>query len=112
LSKALPRYAKPDFFPPDLSKGQEMTGITAYGAYIPQRRLQRKVISQANAWFAPGQRGSGERAMANWDEDAITLAVEAARDCLLRLTPSRIGPISKRPISHPRPCRSRIARTP
>ncbi|HVZ69435.1 MAG TPA: OB-fold domain-containing protein [Rhizomicrobium sp.] len=59
-----------------------MTGITSYGAYIPLRRLQRKAISQANAWFAPGQKGSGERAMANWDEDAITMAVEAARDCL------------------------------
>jgi len=59
-----------------------MTGITAYGAYIPRRRLQRKAIAQANAWFAPGAKGAGERAMANWDEDAITMAVEAARDCL------------------------------
>jgi 3-hydroxy-3-methylglutaryl CoA synthase len=59
-----------------------MTGITAYGAYIPLRRLQRKAIAAANAWFAPGARGAGERAMANWDEDAITMAVEAGRDCL------------------------------
>ncbi len=59
-----------------------MTGITAYGAYIPLRRLQRKAIAAANAWFAPGARGVGERAMANWDEDAITMAVEAGRDCL------------------------------
>jgi 3-hydroxy-3-methylglutaryl CoA synthase len=59
-----------------------MTGITAYGAYIPLRRLQRKAISAANSWVAPGLKGVGERAMANWDEDAVTLAVEAARDCL------------------------------
>ena len=59
-----------------------MTGITAYGAYIPLRRLQRKAISDANSWVAPGLKGAGERAMANWDEDAVTLAVEAARDCL------------------------------
>ncbi|SRR5579885_499898 len=61
-----------------------MPGITAYGAYIPRRRLQRKAIAEANAWFAPGLRGAakGERAMANWDEDSITMAVEAARDCL------------------------------
>ncbi len=61
-----------------------MTGITAYGAYIPRLRLQRKAVAQANAWFAPGLLGGakGERAMANFDEDAVTLAVEAARDCL------------------------------
>jgi 3-hydroxy-3-methylglutaryl CoA synthase len=61
-----------------------MTGITAYGAYIPRLRLQRKAIAQANAWFAPGLMGAakGERAMANFDEDAVTMAVEAGRDCL------------------------------
>ena len=61
-----------------------MTGITAYGAYIPRLRLQRKAIAQANAWFAPGLVGGakGERAMANFDEDAVTLAVEAGRACL------------------------------
>lgn len=61
-----------------------MAGITAYGAYIPRRRLQRKAIAQANAWFAPNMVGGakGERAMGNWDEDALTMAVEAARDCL------------------------------
>jgi len=61
-----------------------MIGITGYGAYIPRARLQRKSIAEANAWFAPGLMGAakGERAMANWDEDSITMAVEAARDCL------------------------------
>ncbi len=59
-------------------------GITAFGAYIPMLRLQRSAIHAANSWFAPGLRGlaRGERAMANWDEDAITMAVEAARDGL------------------------------
>jgi len=60
-----------------------MAGITSYGAYIPRLRLQRSAIGQANAWFAPGNaRAKGERAMANWDEDAVTMAVEAGRDCL------------------------------
>jgi 3-hydroxy-3-methylglutaryl CoA synthase len=61
-----------------------MTGITAYGAYIPRLRLQRKAIAQANAWFAPGLVGGakGERSMANFDEDAVTMAVEAGRACL------------------------------
>jgi len=61
-----------------------MTGITSYGAYIPRLRLQRKAAAQANAWFAPNLMGAakGERAMANFDEDAVTMAVEAARDCI------------------------------
>ncbi len=60
------------------------TGILAFGAYIPRRRLQRAAIHAANKWFAPGLAGlaKGERAVANWDEDAVTMAVEAARDCL------------------------------
>jgi len=60
------------------------TGVLAFGAYIPRRRLQRAAIHAANKWFAPGLGGlaKGERAVANWDEDSITLAVEAARDCL------------------------------
>jgi 3-hydroxy-3-methylglutaryl CoA synthase len=35
-------------------------------------------------WFAPGlmMSAQGERAMCGWDEDAMTLAVSAARDCL------------------------------
>ncbi|MEQ9638921.1 MAG: OB-fold domain-containing protein [Alphaproteobacteria bacterium] len=61
-----------------------MTGITAFGAYIPRLRLQRKAIVEANSWFNPGIKGlaKGERAMCNWDEDTMTMAVEAARDCL------------------------------
>lgn len=61
-----------------------MIGITAYGAYIPRRRLQRKAVAEANKWFAPNLMAAarGERAMANYDEDAVTLAVEAGRDCL------------------------------
>jgi 3-hydroxy-3-methylglutaryl CoA synthase len=61
-----------------------MTGITSYGAYIPRLRLSRKAMAQANQWFAPGLMGAakGERAMANFDEDSVTMAVEAGRDCL------------------------------
>lgn len=59
-------------------------GILACGAYLPRSRLQRPVVYAANAWFAPGLKGlaKGERAIANWDEDSITMGVEAARDCL------------------------------
>ena len=61
-------------------------GIHAFGGYVPRLRLQRRVIAEANAWFNPALMalGRGERATAGWDEDAITMAVEAARDCLAR----------------------------
>jgi 3-hydroxy-3-methylglutaryl CoA synthase len=61
-----------------------MLGIVAYGAYVPRLRLKREAVVRANAWFAPqfASRDQGTRAMANWDEDPITLAVAAARDCL------------------------------
>ena len=61
-----------------------MVGIVAYGGYVPRARLNREAVYAANKWFAAGLRGQakGERSMANWDEDAVTMAVEAARDCL------------------------------
>ena len=61
-----------------------MIGIVGYGGYVPRLRLSRKAVVDANAWFAPHFAGKskGVRAMANWDEDSITMAVAAARDCL------------------------------
>jgi hydroxymethylglutaryl-CoA synthase len=72
------------------------TGILAFGAYVPIRRLQRASIYAANAWFAPGLKGlsKGERAVASWDEDSITMAVEAARDCLIGLDRSTVSGLS------------------
>lgn len=55
-----------------------MVGIVSYGAYIPIYRLKRSDIAQA--WgqaLAPG-----EKAVASWDEDSLTMATEAAIDCL------------------------------
>ena len=61
-----------------------MVGVTAFGGYVPKRRLSRQAIVDAHVWADPGLAGKakGERAMCNWDEDAVTMAVEAARACL------------------------------
>jgi len=61
-----------------------MIGIQSYGAYIPRLRLSRAAIFQAMGWFAPAIVivAQGERSMCNHDEDALTMAVAAARDCL------------------------------
>lgn len=58
--------------------------ILGFGAYVPRRRLQRSAIFAAHGWYTPGLKGSakGEKAIGNWDEDSVTMAVEAARDVL------------------------------
>ena len=78
-------------------------GILSYGAYLPRRRLQRKSIAAANSWFAPGLRAlaKGERAMANWDEDTVTMAVEAARDCLAGPAPADLEQLILASTTHP-----------
>jgi 3-hydroxy-3-methylglutaryl CoA synthase len=60
-----------------------MPGISAYGAYLPRGRLSRATIAQALAWVDPelAHAGAGERAVCHWDEDAVTMAVAAARAC-------------------------------
>lgn len=56
-------------------------GITSYGVYIPTLRLDRAAIAAAHAWSFPALKaqGKGARALANWDEDTITMSVEAVR---------------------------------
>ncbi len=53
-------------------------GITSYGSYVPYRRLKRAAIAQVLGIPA----GKGERSVASFDEDSVSMAVEAARDAL------------------------------
>ncbi|MDD5093156.1 MAG: hydroxymethylglutaryl-CoA synthase [Dehalococcoidia bacterium] len=50
-----------------------MVGIVSYGAYVPWYRLGPGSVG----WTA-----KGEKAVANCDEDSITMSVAAARNCL------------------------------
>lgn len=56
-------------------------GIVALGSYIPQLRLSRQSIAEANAWANPNlsARALGSRAVCSHDEDSLTMAVAAAR---------------------------------
>ncbi|MFT3666941.1 3-oxoacyl-[acyl-carrier-protein] synthase III C-terminal domain-containing protein [Piscinibacter sp.] len=65
-----------------MSVSAKPCGITGYGGYVPRLRMQRAAIAAAHAWMAPGLRGlgKGQRAFCSWDEDSLTMAVEAARD--------------------------------
>lgn len=50
-----------------------MAGIISYGAYIPRFRLGKETVG----WGMPM-----EKAVANYDEDSITMAVAAGMDCV------------------------------
>jgi len=56
-----------------------MTGIVRYGGYVPRYRLERKKIFKAMGWMDPSTAGNmkGEKAVANFDEDSLTMAVGA-----------------------------------
>ena len=56
-----------------------MKGIISYGAYIPYNRLQRKKIGE---FYGKSRSSSGEKAVAGYDEDSVSMGVEAALDCL------------------------------
>lgn len=62
-----------------------MVGITSFGAYIPYLRLPLAAISGGKR-----TEGGPEKAVANWDEDALTLAVAAGIDCLAGIERSTI----------------------
>jgi 3-hydroxy-3-methylglutaryl CoA synthase len=58
--------------------------IVSCGLYVPQWRLERARIAEALAWLEPPEQrtASGSLAVCGWDEDALTLAVEAGRRCM------------------------------
>jgi hydroxymethylglutaryl-CoA synthase len=58
-----------------------MAGIVSYGAYVPLFRLGRGTAG----WESPT-----ERAIANFDEDSVTMAVAALRDALTAMDPGSI----------------------
>jgi 3-hydroxy-3-methylglutaryl CoA synthase/NAD(P)-dependent dehydrogenase (short-subunit alcohol dehydrogenase family)/putative sterol carrier protein len=69
-----------------------MVGIVSYGGYIPRLRLSRMSIFQHMGWFAPAiiMVAQGERSFCNWDEDSVTMAVEASRDCLKGIDKAKV----------------------
>ncbi|HPQ71810.1 MAG TPA: 3-oxoacyl-[acyl-carrier-protein] synthase III C-terminal domain-containing protein [bacterium] len=69
-----------------------MPGIVSYGAYVPARRLQRLAVFSAVGWYSPAimMMAMGERSLCNWDEDALSMSVEAARNCLRGLDKRRV----------------------
>ncbi|MBW1819030.1 MAG: hydroxymethylglutaryl-CoA synthase family protein [Deltaproteobacteria bacterium] len=70
-----------------------MKGIISYGVYLPYYRLKRETIFKAMSWFNPGTGGlaRGEKSVANYDEDSLTMAVAAGMDCFSDVRKEKIG---------------------
>jgi 3-hydroxy-3-methylglutaryl CoA synthase len=64
-----------------------MTGIVSTGAYLPIYRLTGEEIGRM--WRTKGT--AGRKAVAGYDEDALTMAVAAVQDCLKGADRNRIG---------------------
>jgi 3-hydroxy-3-methylglutaryl CoA synthase/uncharacterized OB-fold protein len=58
-----------------------MVGIISYGAYIPKWRMSKDLIAKG---------AKGEKAIAGFDEDSVTMGVAAATDCLKGLDRSSV----------------------
>src|SRR4029453_2510776 len=71
-------------------------GIKSYAACIPRLRMDRASIAAAHAWAIPSLRGlgKGERSFCSWDEDSITMSVEAARGCLRGTARAGVGALT------------------
>ena len=65
-----------------------MIGIKSYGVYTPYYRLDRAKIREA--WGLPPY-PKGQKAIANYDEDPLTMASEAISNCLTGLKDVSIG---------------------
>lgn len=63
-----------------------MAGIVAYGAYVPYNRLEKRRIAEALG-TPPGK---GARAVASYDEDTTSMAVEAARGIAADSRPTQL----------------------
>ena len=62
-----------------------MVGIKSFGAYVPYNRLKRE---QFKAAF--GSYGKGEKAVANYDEDSVTMGTSAALEALRGFSEKRV----------------------
>jgi hydroxymethylglutaryl-CoA synthase len=80
-------------------------GIVSYGVYIPKYRIRAEEI--ARVWGEREDMAQNlnvfEKSVPDFDEDAVTIAVEAARNAIKRASvdPARIGAIYAGSESHP-----------
>jgi len=83
-----------------------MSGIIAYGTYIPKYRIKLSEIAaiwQKDAAEIAGGLGIVEKSVPAYDEDAVTMAIEAAKRALrmAEIEPTNIGSLYIGSESHP-----------
>lgn len=61
-------------------------GILAYGNYLPRTGIEKRIINEA--WS--NKRCEGYRWLANYDEDSITMAIEAVGNCIAEISPDSV----------------------
>jgi hydroxymethylglutaryl-CoA synthase len=66
-----------------------MVGIVGFGSYVPSYRLPRELIAKEWGTASAG----GEKAVANHDEDSLTLAVNAAINCFPDTAPAQLDAV-------------------
>jgi len=66
-----------------------MVGIVGFGSYVPGYRLPRELIAREWGTASAG----GEKAVANHDEDSLTLAVNAALNCFADSAPAALDAV-------------------
>jgi len=64
-----------------------MIGIVSFGGYVPFNRMERKRITEVTGEPA----APGEKAVANYDEDSVSMAVAASLDCLSGFSAHDVG---------------------
>ncbi len=74
-----------------------MAGILSYGVYVPIWRISRDEIARSVGSASM----RGERAVASWDEDSLTMGVEAGLDCLAGVDPTEIDGLYFASVSSP-----------
>ena len=71
-------------------------GLIAYGSYLPFQAISRQSIFDQVGWIQGGLKAyaKGKRSYADWDEDAVTLAVAAARQLLKTAVNTQVQQLS------------------
>ncbi|MDW7740128.1 MAG: OB-fold domain-containing protein [Bacillota bacterium] len=69
-----------------------LVGISSFAGYIPRYRINRMQIFSAMGWLNPAiiMNAAGDKAVANYDEDSITMAVAAGMKCMQGFNPADI----------------------
>jgi hydroxymethylglutaryl-CoA synthase len=68
-----------------------MKGIVSFGGYLPLYRIDRDLVMKSMGWLNQAASIKGQKCVANWDEDSLTMAVVSGMNCLEGHERSSVG---------------------